>query len=91
MTPRLGQEQALSEALDRLIQYIQQKPGYIAAYRLSADQHLNDKRVGRISIWESEEDANRMSSDDHDLALQAELKLLAVDDTHEEHSFTGTP
>ena len=90
MTPRSGQEEALTDLLDRLVQYFQDKPGCIAAYRISADPHSKDNRVGRISIWESEKDANRMSSDQHDLALQAEIKLLAVDTTHEEHSFTGT-
>jgi heme-degrading monooxygenase HmoA len=91
MTPRFGQEQALADVLDQLVHYFRDKQGFIAAYRISADQHLTDKRVGRISIWESEDDANRMSSDQHDFALQAEIKLLAVDATHQEHSFTGMP
>jgi hypothetical protein len=90
MTPRSGQEEALTDLLDRLVKYFQDKPGCIAACRISADPHATDKRVGKISIWESEEDANRMSSDQHDLALEAEIKLLAVDTTHEEHSFIGT-
>ena len=90
MAPRSGKEEALTKLLDRLVQYFQDKPGRIAAYRISADPHLKDKRVGRISIWESEKDANRMSSDQHGLALQAEIKLLAVDTSPEEHSFTGT-
>ena len=91
MTARSGEEERLADLLDRLVQYFHDKPGFIAAYRISHDQHSKDARVGRISIWESEDDANRMSSDQHDLALQAEIKLLAVDATHEEHSFIGTP
>ena len=91
MTPRPGQEQALTGLLDRLVEYFHDKPGFIAAYRISADPHAKDDRVGRISIWQSEEDANRMSSDKHDLALQSEIKLLAVDATHEEYSFIGSP
>src|SRR5688572_17106601 len=91
MTPRPGQEEELANLLDRLVQHFHGKPGFIAAYRISSDPHTRDKRIGRISIWESEDDANRMSSDQHDLALQAEIKLLAVDATHEEHSFIGTP
>ena len=91
MTPRSGQEEALTNLLDQLVLYFQDKPGFITAYRISADQHSKDKRVGRISIWESEKAANRMSSDQHDLALQAEIKLLAVNSAHEEQSFTGTP
>ena len=91
MTPRPGQEEKLADLLDQLVHYFHGKPGFVAAYRLSPDRHLREERAGRISIWESEEDANRMSSDDHDLALQAEIKLLAVETTHEEHSFVGTP
>ena len=90
MTPRSGQEDKLANLLDRLVEYFPGKSGFIAAYRLSPDPHSRDKRVGRISIWESEAHANRMSSDQHDLALQAEIKLLAIDTTHEERSFIGT-
>jgi heme-degrading monooxygenase HmoA len=90
MTPRPGQEEQLADLLDQLVQYFHDKPGFITAYRLFPDQHSKDKRQGRISIWESEDDANRMSSDEHDLALQADIKLLAVDATHQEHSFIAT-
>ena len=90
MTPRSGQEEELENLLDRLIEYFHGKSGFIAAYRLSPDPHSRDDRIGRISIWESEVDANRMSSDQHDLALQAEIKRLALDATHQESSFVGT-
>ena len=90
MTPRSGQEKELTDLLDRLVQYFQDMPGFITAYRLSSDPHSEDGRVGRISIWESEDDANRMASDQHNLALQAEIMRLAVGATHEERSFIGT-
>ena len=90
MTPRPDKEEELANLLDSLVEYFHGMPGFIAAYRLSGDQHSTDKRTGRLSIWESEAHANRMSSDEHDFALQAEIKLLAIDTTHEEHSFTGT-
>jgi nucleotide-binding universal stress UspA family protein/heme-degrading monooxygenase HmoA len=90
MTPRSGQQEELEKLLDSLVAYLHGKPGFIAAYRLSPDPHSMDNRVGRISIWESEDDANRMSSDQHDQALQAEIKLVAIDATHEENSFSAT-
>jgi len=90
MTPRSGQEEELENLLDRLIEYFHGKSGFIAAYRLSPDPHSRDDRIGRISIWESEAHANLMSSDQHDLAVQAEIQRLAVDATHQESSFVGT-
>jgi heme-degrading monooxygenase HmoA len=91
MIPQAGQEARVEQLLKDLVNFYQGRPGFITAYRLSADPHASVKRVGRISVWETEEDAHRTASEQHDLSLQSQLKLLVEDATHEEYSFIGIP
>ncbi|HKS90383.1 MAG TPA: hypothetical protein VJQ83_00540 [Tepidiformaceae bacterium] len=87
MTPRPGQEREVSELLDKLLKLYVGRPGFRAAYRLSSDTHSGSTRMGRVSIWDSEEDAHRTAVNDTDIALQSQIKVLCEDETHEEHSF----
>ena len=89
MTPQFGQDERVQELLDQLLRFYQDRPGFITAYRLAPDAHAETKRVGRISVWESEDDAHRTANEQRDMAIQSELKLATQDATHEEHSFTG--
>ena len=89
MVPTTGHEARVGAILDELIRLYQGKPGFITAYRLDPGPHAGAPRVGRISVWTSVEDTNRMASDQHDQSLQAELKTLVDEATHEEHSFEG--
>ena len=91
MIPRPGNEERVNELLDELLQLYQGRPGFITAYRLKPGPHAGPPKVGRISIWESSEHANRMASEPRDLALQSQLKVLVDDATHEESSFEGEP
>jgi heme-degrading monooxygenase HmoA len=90
MTPHAGREKEVSELLDKLLKLYVGRPGFLAAYRLSSDQHSGGTRLGRVSIWESEADAHRTAVDDTDIALQSQIKVLCEDETHEEHSFTAS-
>ncbi len=91
MIPRPGNEKQVDELLDELVGLYQGRKGLITAYRLRPGPHAGAPKVGRLSIWESVEDANRMASEAHDLALQSQIKMLVYDETHEESSFEGVP
>ena len=90
MTPRPGQEQRVNELIDQLLKFYEDRPGFVTAYRLMSDTHAGTGRVGRLSIWESEEETHRTATEQRDMALQAELKLFVVDETHQEFSFRAT-
>lgn len=90
MTPRPGQEQRVADLIDQLLDFYQGRPGFITAYRLTPDKHSGSPRVGRISVWESEGETHRTATEPRDMALQSELKLAVIDETHEEYSFQGT-
>ena len=89
VTPKPGRADRVEMLLADLVQGHRASDRAITAYRLSPDMHSASGRHGCVSIWETEEDANRMVSDEHDLALHAELKLAAEDSDHEEFSFEG--
>lgn len=91
MTPKAGQDAAAEKIVDELVQMYQDRQGFITAYRLQTSGQTTSGQLGRISIWESEADANRVAAEEHDIALQARLKLIVAGDTHAEHSFDGTP
>ncbi len=91
MIPRPGNEKRVEELLDQLLKLYQGRPGFITAYRLKPGPHAGAPKVGRISIWESSEDANRMASEALDLSLQSQIKALVDESTHEESSFEGIP
>ena len=90
MVPKPGQEARVQELLDDLVKFYKGRHGFITAWRLATDPHATVKRMGRISVWETEEDAHRTASEQRDLSLQSELKLAVEDGTHEEHSFVGS-
>jgi heme-degrading monooxygenase HmoA len=87
MIPRPGNERRVEELLDELVGLYQGRPGFITAYRLKPGPHAGALRVGRISIWESVEDADHMAAEAHDLSLQSQIKVLVDDATHQESSF----
>jgi heme-degrading monooxygenase HmoA len=90
MVPNPGQEARVQEILGDLVKFYQGRQGFVTAYCLSADQHATVKRMGRVSIWASEEDAHRTASEQHDMALQSELKILVQAASEQEFSFIGT-
>jgi heme-degrading monooxygenase HmoA len=87
MTPRAGNEAEVGDLIEKLLKLYVGRPGFIAAYRLRSDKHTDAHRLGRVSIWESEDDAHRTANDPTDLALQSQIKLLCEPETHEENSF----
>jgi len=87
MIPLPGNETRVEEFLDELLRLYQGRPGFITAYRLRPGPHAGAPKVGRISIWESAQDADHMAAEAHDLSLQSQIKVLVDDATNEESSF----
>jgi quinol monooxygenase YgiN len=84
---RAGQEDRARDLIAQLVAYYEQQPGYVRGYRLV---HTDDAaRLGRIGVWESEQDAARAAQTPHDLALRSELNLTVEEGSHQEYSFEG--
>lgn len=91
MTPHAGKEHEVSELIDALLALYRGRPGFIKAYRLAAHPAGGHTRMGRLSMWNSEEEIRSMAGNERDMALQSQLKLITDDETHEEYSFEAVP
>jgi hypothetical protein len=91
MTPKTRQSDRVRETIDKLLAFQAQQDGFIAAYRLEHDEHAAGGRIGRVSIWESEDKANVVASMQPHISLQSELMLSVDEASHEEHAFIGHP
>ena len=89
MTPKPGQSERVRRLIDEMLQYQRGRDGFVAAVRLEPDEHDDHQFIGRFSVWESEAHANAVANEQHEIALQSEIKLWVVDETHEERAFTG--
>ncbi|MDW8046344.1 MAG: hypothetical protein RMK15_03580 [Chloroflexota bacterium] len=87
MTPKRGRAQEVERLLTELLTFQSQQDGYLAGYLLKPDPHQGNGRIGRVAVWRSEADANRVAALERDLALQSAIKLEVDEATHEEHSF----
>jgi quinol monooxygenase YgiN len=87
--PRAGQRERLDELQRQIAALIGRQPGCERCYVLYP--HDNSGDIARISIWDSEDAAERAASSDAMLALRSELLLAADDDGPEERAFSDAP
>lgn len=89
MQPKHGQEQHVQELLDELVRFYEKQPGYIQGFTLRPVDRA--RHIGRIGIWERDEDAIHAAQHDHDMALRSQLNMAIEEGSHEELSFEGIP
>lgn len=78
---------AAAKIVDELIAYMSRQPGYITGWRMTAQDGTG--LLGRITIWNTETDADRAAQTDHVLALRSQLNPLVEEGSHEEHALEG--
>ncbi|MBI4233404.1 MAG: hypothetical protein HY686_03090 [Chloroflexi bacterium] len=74
MLPSPGHRQEVEHLLDALEEFVAKHPGYIMGFRFNGAE--NKEEVGRVSLWASDEEANRVAMLDHTIALRARLHRL---------------
>ncbi len=84
MRPLAGREAEVKELNERLIAFYQGQQGCLQGYLLTAADDSGE--LGRFSLWESAEAADRAANDQHSLSLRSRLRLL-VRKGHTERSF----
>ena len=73
--------------VDDLIGYMSKQPGYVTGWRMTAQDGTG--LLGRITIWNTEADADHAAQTDHVLALRSQLNPLVEEGSHEEHALEG--
>lgn len=84
MKPVPGQEGEVERLQDDLLAFYKDQPGFIAGYRLAAHDGTED--VARVTVWESEADADRVATADYNMAVRSELHA-AIRAGHEDRGF----
>jgi quinol monooxygenase YgiN len=78
MTPKPDAEQQVARIMDDLVAYYAARRGYVSGYKLLST--AEDRQIGRVTIWRSEEDADTAAQSAHVLARRSELLPLVKDD-----------
>ena len=84
--PRPGQEQRLAELQKQIADHVAKQPGCERSYLLRPRDNSGD--VCRITIWDSEAQAEAVANSDHMMALRSELNLAAAEGGHTERAFS---
>jgi len=87
VTAKPGHEERVSEIMDGLLEFMATQPGYVRGYKLI--RKYPDPRTGRITVWKSEEDADRAAQTQHILSVRSELLQLVEEHFHIERSYTA--
>ncbi|MGB2694046.1 MAG: hypothetical protein WBD55_02525 [Dehalococcoidia bacterium] len=87
MQPKPGAQERVLELQQQIVSWLPGKPGSIAGYIIVGGDPQG--RVGHVSIFRSEQDADQAAQSDHVLAIRSELLLVIEEDSHVEHSYIG--
>jgi quinol monooxygenase YgiN len=82
--PRRGEEQRVHELQGEIAKWVVTQPGCRASYLLHP--HDDSGEIARVTIYESEEAADRTASHAHMMALRSQLNL-AIEADHVERGF----
>ena len=87
MNPRPGEEKLVAGLMDNLLEFFAEQAGYVRGYALLDGDPQG--RVGRITLWESEEQADHAANTQHVLTVRAEIMQRIEEDSHIERSYTA--
>jgi hypothetical protein len=86
--PRPGSEDKVAKIDDELMRFFASQPGYLHGYRITGGDSVGG-RIGRLTLWRSDQDADRAAQTAHVLAVRSELLLLIEDQQHIEDSWVA--
>jgi hypothetical protein len=75
LRPRKGAFEEMQRLLDELDESLAATEGLI----LSFVTQVETDRLGRVSLWHSKEDANRVAGQEHILSVRSRLHRLSLD------------
>jgi len=72
MTPLPGRETEVYRMQEDLLAFYRGQPGFVEGYFLRD----GSGRIGRMTVWESEEDDENMAQQAHVMAVRSEMRAL---------------
>lgn len=90
VNPKAGQDERFSELTDDLLQFFSTQPGFVRGYKMLArEPDAPQGRIARLTVWASEEEADRAANTQHVLAVRSELLQLIEEDSRLALSYTA--
>jgi len=86
--PRPGSEDKVAKIDDELMRFFASQPGYLHGYRITGGDSVVG-RIGRLTLWRSDQDADRAAQTAHVLAVRSELLLVIEEQAHIEDSWVA--
>jgi hypothetical protein len=74
LKPRPDSDEEVRRLLEELDAEVAESPGLILSFIAAREQKL-----GRVSLWQSKQDANREATNDRTLSLRSRLRYLSVE------------
>ena len=87
MNPKPGEEKLVAGLMDNLLEFFSDKPGFVRGYSLLDGDPQG--RVGRITMWASEAEADAAANTQHVLTVRSEIMQRIEEDSHIERSYTA--
>ncbi len=87
MNPKPGQDERVSRLMDDLLQFFPSQPGFVRAYKLVRE--YPDPKIGRVTVWKSEQDADKAANQQHVLSTRSELLEITEQEYQIERSYTA--
>ena len=82
---KAGREAEVATIEDDLMAFFAKQPGYLQGYQIVGGD--SEGRVGRLTLWESDQHADQAAQTPHVLAQRSELLMLIEGDLHVEDSW----
>ncbi len=73
VTPLQGADDEVVKILGEIGEHMAKQPGFIEAYTFE-----EDGKIGRLSMWESREDADHAANQLHTMALRSRMNALTL-------------
>lgn len=86
MIPKPGHEGRVSEIMEDLLAFLRTQPGHVRGYKLVRTYPYAG--IGRLTVWQSEQDADNAAQTAHVLAVRSELLQITEED-HVERAYTA--
>ena len=80
-----GNEAAVAKIEDDLMAFLAKQPGYLHGYQIVGGD--SEGRVGRLTLWESDQHADQAAQTEHVLSKRSQLIMLIEGDLHVEDSW----
>jgi len=85
MKPLPGHAQQVADLNQALLEFFKVQDGFVRGFRLDPIDETGE--IGRLTIWESQEVADRVARHQHSMSIRSEMLQMIDEGEHWERAF----